>query len=75
MKTRAQLGQRYNRDPRTIDRWVRDPEMNFPEPMKIGRSLLWSDDEIEQWERSLPRRRRSSEPNDFPADDDKLQVA
>ena len=62
MKTRAQLGQRYNRDPRTIDRWVRDPKMNFPKPMLIGRLLLWDESEIEEWERSLPRRSSGGEP-------------
>ena len=55
--TRAQLGRRYGRDPRTIDRWSRDPEMKFPEPMRIGRSALWDEAEIEDWERSLPRLR------------------
>jgi predicted DNA-binding transcriptional regulator AlpA len=53
--TRAQLSLRYNRDERTIDRWIRDPKMNFPEPMRIGRSALWDESEIEEWERSLPR--------------------
>jgi hypothetical protein len=55
--------------------------------MKIGRSLLWDDREIEAWERSLPRRRRSEPaPDDFPeaadeeaadeeVDHDKRQVA
>ena len=56
MLTRAQLGRRYSWDARTIDRWVRDPKMNFPKPMLIGRSLLWSDSEVEAWEQSLPRR-------------------
>jgi predicted DNA-binding transcriptional regulator AlpA len=57
MLTRAQLAHRYNRNERTIDRWVRDPKMNFPAPRVVGaRSLLWPETVIEEWERALPMR-------------------
>jgi predicted DNA-binding transcriptional regulator AlpA len=55
MLTRAQLAARYNRDQRTIDRWLRDPKLNFPRPRVIGtRSLLWDENEIDQWQQSRP---------------------
>jgi predicted DNA-binding transcriptional regulator AlpA len=59
--TRAQVAQRYNRNARTIDRWVLDAEyakMNFPAPMMIGRSPMWDEADLEKWERSLPRQQR-----------------
>lgn len=34
----------------TIQRWVRDPELAFPQPLVVGRRWYFKLKEIEQWE-------------------------
>jgi predicted DNA-binding transcriptional regulator AlpA len=54
--TRYQVAARYSRDPRSIDRWCRESKLGFPQPIMVGRFPMWNLDELETWERSLPRR-------------------
>jgi predicted DNA-binding transcriptional regulator AlpA len=56
MLTRDQVARRYGKHARTIDRWSIDPAMGFPKPLMIGKSPLWSEAELEEFERTLPRR-------------------
>ena len=51
------VGEYFCRGTRTIERWQRDPEMNFPKPMVIRKRKFWRRDEIRDWElRQLARR-------------------
>ena len=47
-------------DTRTIDRWLIDPELDFPKPIYIKTQPLWDEAELEQWERTRASRRRAS---------------
>ena len=52
-----QVCQRYNGIvPRTVDRWVKDPELNFPKPKMINGRRYWRLTELEQWERARAAR-------------------
>jgi hypothetical protein len=42
---------RYDVNPRTVDRWLCDPNLSFPAPIIIARSPLWDEDQLEAWER------------------------
>ena len=44
------LMQRYNVVDRTIDRWVDDPKLDFPKPLKINNRRYWRLSEILEWE-------------------------
>jgi predicted DNA-binding transcriptional regulator AlpA len=46
-----QILERYSVSDRTIDRWVADPKVGFPQPMVIQRRRFWRLAEIEQFER------------------------
>ncbi|MCB9947110.1 MAG: hypothetical protein H6842_04690 [Rhodospirillaceae bacterium] len=39
----------------TLHRWLRDPRLDFPRPVFIGRYRYFYLSEIQQWERSRPR--------------------
>jgi hypothetical protein len=39
------------RTPRTIERWLDDEKLNFPQPVYINRFKYWNLDELETWER------------------------
>jgi hypothetical protein len=51
--SRSQVALRYgNVSVRTIERWTRDPRLNFPQPVRFGhRSQLYDLDELRAWER------------------------
>jgi hypothetical protein len=58
--TQKQVGQRYGgRNPRTINRWTRDPKVNFPQPFYVRRMPYWDEDVLEQWDREQARPSRS----------------
>jgi hypothetical protein len=42
---------RYGVTPRSIDRWRKDPELAFPQPIYIRDRKYWSLGELERWER------------------------
>jgi hypothetical protein len=50
--TSDKVRKRYdNINPVTLQRWVRNKEMGFPQPMVIGRRWYFKLTEIEEWER------------------------
>ena len=63
---------RYGVTIRSIDRWVKDPRLDFPAPLYVGRMRLWSIAELLQWEAARPRggqeRRASGEERPTSAD-------
>jgi hypothetical protein len=50
--SRSQVALRYgNVSVRTIERWTRDPRLNFPQPVRFGyRNQLYDLDELRAWE-------------------------
>jgi hypothetical protein len=47
--------QRYDIVDRTLDRWVIDSALGFPQPVIINRRRYWRDTELTAWERSLAK--------------------
>jgi hypothetical protein len=43
---------RYDRDVRTLDRWLETPGLGFPAPMYINGKRYWSIKALEEWERA-----------------------
>jgi hypothetical protein len=43
--------ERYDIVDRTLDRWLEDPELDFPRPLVINRRRYFSDPELTEWER------------------------
>jgi predicted DNA-binding transcriptional regulator AlpA len=50
LQTRHLL-ERYGVSDRSIDRWLANPDLNFPKPMVIGRRRYWDADEIDEFDR------------------------
>jgi predicted DNA-binding transcriptional regulator AlpA len=48
--TGPQVQARYQKSHVTLWRWVRDPDMSFPRPIKINRLNFWRLAELESWE-------------------------
>ena len=46
---------RYSVTTRSIDRWWKDPELAFPQPIYINDRKYWSLAELENWERERAR--------------------
>lgn len=46
-----QVWERYGVTPMTIHRWIRDPRMDFPAPVYLGRFRYWRLEDLEGWER------------------------
>jgi predicted DNA-binding transcriptional regulator AlpA len=44
--------QRYSISDMTLWRWLRNPELGFPQPIKIGRHRYWRLADLVSWERS-----------------------
>jgi hypothetical protein len=42
---------RYSVTTRSIDRWWKDPELAFPQPIYINDRKYWSLADLEKWER------------------------
>ncbi len=45
----------FDVDRRTIGRWIRNPALGFPRPVRINGRLYFRRDEIESWKRSRLR--------------------
>ena len=43
--------ERYSITDRTLDRWVADPEMKFPDPIIINNRRYWSEPQLVVYER------------------------
>jgi len=41
---------RYRVSDRTIDRWMRDPRLGFPQPIVINRRRFWNEVDIDQFD-------------------------
>jgi predicted DNA-binding transcriptional regulator AlpA len=52
-----ELTERYGVASRTIDRWLADADLGFPQPLVINGRRYWDLGEIEQWERHAVRGR------------------
>ena len=46
----AQLQRRYDVSRSTLYRWQDDPKIRFPEPLKIGRRILWRDCDLNDFD-------------------------
>jgi predicted DNA-binding transcriptional regulator AlpA len=42
---------RYNCSDMSLWRWQRDPDLGFPEPLRINGRRLWKLADLEAWER------------------------
>ncbi len=50
--TGPQVQQRYQRSHVTVWRWLQDPALSFPQPVKIQRLNYWRLSDLEAWERA-----------------------
>jgi predicted DNA-binding transcriptional regulator AlpA len=48
----SKVMERYSCSDRTIDRWVADPDLNFPKPIYIKRRRFWFDDQLDEFDAS-----------------------
>ena len=48
--TGPQVQSRYQKSHVTIWRWMRDPELGFPQPIQINRHNYWRLSDLEAWE-------------------------
>jgi hypothetical protein len=46
------VAQRYNISTRTINRWLSDPQLSFPQPLIINRRRYWDSEALTEWERA-----------------------
>jgi predicted DNA-binding transcriptional regulator AlpA len=49
---------RYGVSEQSIWRWTNDPELEFPQPVKINRRNYWRLADLERWERRCARASR-----------------
>jgi len=54
------LSRRFNITPRTLDRWILDPRLDFPKPFYILQRRYWDEPQIEEFE----ERRRAARTDD-----------
>lgn len=52
--TKALVAKKVDKSPRTLERWVRDPENDFPRPVKVGGRIGWRLRDVDAWINSLP---------------------
>jgi hypothetical protein len=45
------VAQRYGVSVRCVDRWWKDPDLNFPQPIFIKERKYWAVTDLEIWER------------------------
>ena len=56
--TGPQVDRRYGFSSMSRWRWVNDPELGFPKPMKIRGRLFFRLSELEEWERAMATKSR-----------------
>jgi predicted DNA-binding transcriptional regulator AlpA len=49
--------ERYGVTAMSLHRWLRDKEMDFPQPTYLGRLRYWRLSSLEAWERQQARRK------------------
>ena len=54
-----QVCERYHVTDRTIDRWIKDIDLGFPQPLMINRRRYFREAELQRWERARPARRNA----------------
>jgi len=47
-----QVCERYGVTDRTISRWERDPDLNFPQPAVINNRKYYEEDQLTDWDRA-----------------------
>jgi DNA-binding transcriptional MerR regulator len=47
-----QVCQRYGVSDRTVARWERDPDLNFPQALVVNGRKYYDQDQLTQWERA-----------------------
>jgi hypothetical protein len=52
------VANRYDTSVRTVDRWTKDPALDFPQPMFINKRKYWSLNALKQWDRKQSARGR-----------------
>jgi predicted DNA-binding transcriptional regulator AlpA len=63
----AQLQRRYDVSRSTLYRWQNDPKIRFPEPLKIGRRVLWRDCDLNEFDERIARPSAGSIVTQLPA--------
>lgn len=53
---------------RTVDRWVKDRRIGFPQPIYIGKRRYWPADEIAEFKARKVRERSAATANDNTAE-------
>jgi hypothetical protein len=51
--TGPEVDRRYNRSPQTRQRWMKDPKLGFPKPLKFRNKLYYRKSELEAFERRV----------------------
>jgi hypothetical protein len=49
---KPKVAERYRTTSRAVDRWRKDPNLGFPQPISINGFLYFSEPELIAWERS-----------------------
>ncbi len=49
--TRPQVKARYQISEMTMWRWEKNPDLNFPQPMVVGRRKYFKEEDLTAWER------------------------
>jgi hypothetical protein len=50
----GKVAKRYNVTVRTIDRWQKNPALNFPEYIEINGQRYWYEGRLNEWDRQRP---------------------
>ncbi len=58
--TGPQVRARYQKSHVTIWRWVRDADLQFPQPIQINRLNYWRLSELEAWEEAQASKREAA---------------
>jgi hypothetical protein len=65
------VAQRYGVSTRSVDRWWKDPDLKFPQPIIIKERKYWAVTDLEIWERGRvaenTRRQSTEEPKQLTA--------
>jgi predicted DNA-binding transcriptional regulator AlpA len=52
---------RYRISRSTLYRWIENPEISFPEPVKIGHRILWREADLKVFDERIVEQRGPSE--------------
>jgi predicted DNA-binding transcriptional regulator AlpA len=57
-----QVAERYHVTLRSIDRWIRDPELGFPKPIQINSRNYFNENELDAFDRRRAEARNTKMP-------------